>query len=144
MTTVQEPTDAPARAYEIEAGLVRLRAGKCPQCGALFCPTRLVCGGCGHRGLDELLLAPRGTVYTFTQVHQSTPEFAAPYFLAYVDFPEQVRVMLPALGDEAPRIGEAVEVVMAPGPRIVEGELEMSPHAQTVAASATTRRSSNG
>ncbi len=136
MTTVQQPTEVPPGAYQMEDGLARLRAGRCPECGALFCPPRLACAGCGHRGLDEVLLAPQGTVYTFTQVHQSTPEFQAPYVLAYVDFPEQVRVMLPVLGDQAPPIGATVQIVEAPGPRIVDGELEMGPHAQVVMAPA--------
>ncbi len=120
------------RDYEEADGLVRLRAGRCPQCGAVFCPAGLVCAGCGHRGLEDLFLGPRGTVYTYTRVHQSTPEFRAPYSLAYVDFPEQVRVMLPVLGAETPVIGDSVEIVLAPGPRLVDGELEESPHARVM------------
>lgn len=124
--------------YEAANGLVRLRGGKCPQCGAVFCPARLVCDGCGHRGLEEVLLEPRGTIYTFTEVHQSTPEFRTPYFLVYVDFPENVRVMLPATGEETPRIGAPVEIVLAPGPRLVGGEPEEGPHAHMLTDHAKT------
>ena len=132
------------RPYELEDGLVRLRAGRCPECGAVFCPARLVCDGCGHRGLDEILLAPRGTIYTFTQVHQSTPEFATPYYLVYVDFAEQVRVMLPYAGEEVPRIGESVEIVLGRGPRLAEGEPEEGPHAVMIATAGTERSDGNG
>ncbi len=137
MTSMEAATAMMKRPYEVEGGLVRLRAGRCPECGAVYCPARLVCDGCGHRGLEEILLAPRGTIYTFTTVHQSTPEFRTPYHLCYVDFDEQVRVMLPAAGDERPRIGEAVEIVLGTGPRLVDAEPEEGPHALMVAWTAT-------
>ena len=144
MVGPDEQAVASKRPYELEDGLVRLRAGRCQDCGAVFCPARLVCDGCGHRGLDEILLAPRGTVYTFTQVHQSTPEFATPYNLVYVDFAEQVRVMLPAAGEEVPRIGEPVEIVIGRGPRLVEGEPEEGPQALMVGNRARGRQGDNG
>lgn len=140
MVLVEEAMPVTKRPYEVEDGLVRLHAGRCPGCGAVFCPAGLVCAGCGHRGLDEILLSPRGTIYTFTQVHQSTPEFGTPYSLVYVDFPEEVRVMLPVLEGEIPRIGEAVQIVLAPGPRLVDGDPEEGPHAKM----ATERSESNG
>lgn len=125
-------TQAASGEYELEDGLVRLRAGRCPECGAVFCPYGLVCPGCGHRGLDEILLQPGGTIYTYTRVHQSTPQFETPYDLVYVDFLENVRVMLPALGDGPPVIGEQVEIVLARGPHIENGELVDAPHARMV------------
>ncbi len=119
--------------YDLEEDRVRLRAGRCPDCGAVFCPTGTVCAACGHRGLDEILLAPTATVYTYTRVHQSTPDFQAPYDLVYADFPENVRVMLPALGEGYPVIGEQVDIVLAPGPRVKDGQLIDMPHARTAA-----------
>ena len=139
MVSTEAATAVMKRPYEVEDGLVRLRAGRCPACNAVYCPARLVCDGCGHRGLEEILLAPRGKIYTFTTVHQSTPEFQTPYHLCYVDFDEQVRVMLPAAGEERPRIGEDVEIVLGTGPRLVGTEPEEGPHALMVAWSATGR-----
>lgn len=139
MMSSEAGTAATRPPYELEGGLVRLRAGRCPECGAVFCPARLVCAGCGHRGLEEILLAPRGTIYTFTTVHQSTPEFRTPYDLLYVDFDEQVRVMLPAVGEERPRIGEPVEIVLGTGPRLVDSEPEEGPHALMVGGTAAER-----
>ena len=144
MVSTESATAVMKRTYEVEDGLVRLRAGRCPACNAVYCPARLVCDGCGHRGLEEILLAPRATIYTFTTVHQSTPDFRTPYHLAYVDFDEQVRVMLPVAGEEPPRIGAAVEIVLGPGPRLVAGEPEVGPHALMVGAPATERSDGNG
>ncbi|HUY60534.1 MAG TPA: zinc ribbon domain-containing protein [Candidatus Dormibacteraeota bacterium] len=107
--------------YDVEDQRVRLRASRCRACGAVFHPPRLVCAGCGHRELEPVHLGPVGTAYTFTCVHQSTPDFQTPYVLVYVDFPEAVRVLLPFLGDEPPAIGETVELVLGPGPRLADG-----------------------
>ena len=49
------------------------------------------------------------------------------------DFPENVRVMLPALGEGYPVIGEQVDIVLAPGPRVKDGQLIDMPHARTAA-----------
>ncbi|MHB8244986.1 MAG: Zn-ribbon domain-containing OB-fold protein [Acidimicrobiales bacterium] len=141
--SVQEATTDLQGPFEVDNGLVRLRGGRCPHCAAVFCPARLVCDGCGHRGLEDVLLEPRGSIYTFTEVHQSTPEFRTPYFLVYVDFSENVRVMLPALGEETPKIGAAVEIVLAPGPRLVDEELEQGPHARMVTGTESERSGSN-
>ena len=143
MVTTHEASEVLKGPFELEDDFVRLRAGRCPACGAVFCPERLVCDGCGHRGLEEILLAPRATIYTFTTVHQSTPELVTPYHLAYVDFDEQVRVMLPVAGEEPPRIGAAVEIVLGPGPRLVAGEPEVGPHALVIGRSATARSDGN-
>jgi hypothetical protein len=58
-------------------------------------------------------LSGRGTVYTYTVVRQSTPEFRTPYVLVYVDLPEGVRVLGQLVGcpEEAVRVGMPVEVV---------------------------------
>jgi uncharacterized OB-fold protein len=63
--------------------------------------------------VERVDLSGRGTVYTYTVVRQSTPEFQTPYVLVYVDFPEGVRVLgqLVGCGPEAVRVGMPVEVV---------------------------------
>ncbi len=112
------PVDA---SYEVEDERVHLRGSRCRACQAVFHPPRPVCAGCGHRDLEPVRLGPVGTVYTFSRVHQSTPDFQAPYVLAYVDFPEAVRVLLPFLGEQPPTIGDEVDLVLAPGPRLADG-----------------------
>ncbi|MCL6094839.1 MAG: OB-fold domain-containing protein [Actinobacteria bacterium] len=131
MTKVDE-AEAPEKVvnYVIEDGKVRLRASKCPTCGGVFQPPRSICPADGSSPLDDILLASEGTVYTFTVVRQSTPEFKTPYILVYVDFPEQVRVLMPYDGEEPPPIGSQVDIVMGSGPRVENGEPVSIPHAR--------------
>jgi uncharacterized OB-fold protein len=42
---------------------------------------------------DELPLSTRGSVFSYTVVHQAPGGRPTPYVLAYVDLPEQVRVL---------------------------------------------------
>ncbi len=119
-----------AENFVVENGKVRLRASKCGSCGAVFYPPRSICPGDGTSSMEDALLSSAGTVYTFTVARQSTPEFRTPYVLVYVDFPENVRVLLPFDGSEPPSIGAKVEIVMANGPRQENDELISMPHAK--------------
>lgn len=79
---------------EIDAeGTGYLLGSRCGGCGAHFYPIREACSGCLSDELETVRFSPRGTVYTYTVVHQSTPAFEVPYVLGYVDLPEGVRVM---------------------------------------------------
>ena len=115
--------------FTIQDGKVRLRASRCPSCGAALYPPREICPSDGADSLEEILLSNSGTVYTFTVARQSTPEFKTPYVLVYVDFPEDVRVLLPFSGTEPPPIGAKVEVTMGAGPRLEDGVALSLPHA---------------
>ncbi len=116
--------------FLIQDGKVRLRASRCPACGAAFYPHRDNCSADGTSPIEDILLSSGGTVYTFTVARQSTPEFKTPYVLVYVDFPEDVRVLLPYDGEKPPPIGASVEIVMAAGPRLVDDNLISTPHAR--------------
>jgi len=72
-------------------------------------------------------LSRRGIVYTYTVVHQSTPEFPTPYVLAYVDLPEGVRVLaqLSETSPETARTGMEVELVGVSLPGGEEGGPEV-------------------
>ncbi|TAN20477.1 MAG: hypothetical protein EPN30_10145 [Actinomycetota bacterium] len=131
MVKLDEAKDSPRTGdYIIEDNKVRLHASRCPSCGAVFYPRRNNCSADATSPLEEIALSSGGTVYTFTVARQSTPEFKTPYVLAYVDFKEDVRVLLPFDADEPPVIGAAVEIVMAAGPRITDGGLVSIPHAR--------------
>lgn len=89
---------------------------RCPQCGAHFFPRRVICLACGHRGLEEALLSPRGRIYTFTIARQTPPGslIQAPYALAQVELPEKV-IVQSVLSDcdlDSLRIGMEVEMVL--------------------------------
>lgn len=96
-------------ALEVGPGGGRLIGARCPACGAHFFPRRELCSRClGH--LEPVALSGRGTVHTFTVIHQAPPGFEAPYVLAYVDLPEGVRVLGQLEGE--PAIGAQVELVL--------------------------------
>lgn len=75
-------------------GKPALLASVCPRCGRHFYPTRAVCLGCGHVGLDRAHLSRDGEVWSYTVVRQTPPGalVVAPYALAEIALPEGVRV----------------------------------------------------
>jgi uncharacterized OB-fold protein len=121
--TAREPAAATAEPIPLRPGLfvaddtgrLRLAGSRCARCGAHYFPRRLVCARCLATDLSVVGLSPQGTVYTYTVVHQSTPEFPTPYVLAYVDLPEGVRVLAPLAADASQvRIGMPVELCVEP------------------------------
>jgi uncharacterized OB-fold protein len=102
--------------FEVDAaGRAVLVGSRCEACGASFFPRRAVCARCRSARVATVPLGTRGTLYTYTTVHQSTPEFPTPYVLAYVDLPEGVRLLaqLVARPGEV-RIGMPVELRVEP------------------------------
>lgn len=96
-------------------GTGHLLGSRCRSCGAHFFPIREACSGCLSDDLETVRLSRSGTVYTYTVVRQSTPAFAVPYALGYVDLPERVRVMGQFSCDPSElAIGMAVELVVEP------------------------------
>ena len=74
----------------------RLLGSRCPACGEVFFPRRLVCAKCLHEGTEDMELSTEGVIYTWTYCH--VPLFAkkdadvAGYGVAQVDLPEGPRV----------------------------------------------------
>ncbi len=93
-----------------------LLGSKCESCGAHFFPVREACSGCLHDELETVRFSTTGTLYTFSVVRQSTPEFEVPYALGYLDLPEGVRVMAQLTGREPEdyEIGMEMELVVEP------------------------------
>jgi len=100
--------------FHEENGTVRLIAGECPSCGRRFFPKEDWCPNCLSTELKARLLSPVGTVYTYTVVHQkSGMGIPSPYVLAFVDFPEDVRVLMQLeTNPQDVRIGMEVSVVL--------------------------------
>ncbi len=103
--------------YEVEGDTLYLVGSQCSECGAAFYPPQVVCARCGSREGESLRLGPQGVVYSWSRVHQSTPEFETPYVLAYVDFPQDVRVLVPLVKGAEPKVGMVVTLGMDQGPR---------------------------
>jgi uncharacterized protein len=91
----------------------RLLGSRCPECGEHFFPRRFVCARCLAEGCVDVLLGPRGHIYTWTYVH--VPLFAkrdrkvGSYGVAQVDLPEGPRVQGILLG-ESDDFGIGMEV----------------------------------
>jgi len=74
----------------------QLLGSRCRACGEHFFPRRQVCARCLAQGCEDVLLGPRGTLWTYTWVH--VPFFgqkqaaAVGYGVGQVDLPEGPRI----------------------------------------------------
>ncbi len=98
------------RGYEEEGCL---RGFRCPACGLVTATWGLACARCGHRDLEEYLLAPTGRVSAFTLLSVPGDEFLndAPYAYVVVDLDRGGRISgwMPAVRSaEELSIGERV------------------------------------
>lgn len=103
--------------FEVTAdGQGFLVGSHCGQCGAHFFPIRQACSGCLSDDLETVRFSTTATLYTFSVVRQSTPDFEVPYALGYVDLSEGVRVMTQLTGrdPEDYQIGMEMELVVEP------------------------------
>jgi uncharacterized OB-fold protein len=100
-----------------------LRIQRCRSCGkAVFYP-RAICPHCHAEQLEWITASGRGTIYTYTVLHQAFGAFAAdvPFVVALIDLEEGVRMMSRITdstgGTGAPlervTIGAAVQVTFA-------------------------------
>ncbi len=93
----------------------RLLGSRCPSCGEVFFPRRLVCAKCLHEGTEDVELSTKGTIWTWTYCH--VPMFGkkdadvAGYGVAQVDLPEGPRVQsILSGGPDDFAIGMEVEI----------------------------------
>jgi uncharacterized OB-fold protein len=97
----------------------RLLGSRCEDCREHFFPRRAVCARCLSQRTTDVLLGPRGTLYSFTFVHfplfGSTRVEHVGYGVGLIDLPEGPRVQLPLAGSQEDyRIGMAVEAELEP------------------------------
>lgn len=103
-TIPERPSEAP-----------RLLGSRCRSCGEYFFPRRVVCARCLEEDTEDVLLGPRGTLYTWTYVH--FPLFGAKradaegYAVGQIDLPEGPRVQsVLSGGPKAFRVGMPMEL----------------------------------
>lgn len=85
------PPDCP---WEEHDGHLHLVGMRCSACGTCAFPARELCALCGTtEGLVRQRLAPRGRLYTFSEVHAGPKEFPSPYVIGFVDLEDGVRVV---------------------------------------------------
>lgn len=98
---------APRRRVPIEPGYFtipddpseppRLLGSRCGACGEHFFPRRKVCARCLAAACEDVLLGPRGVLWTYTWVHvpffgKKRAEVGAGYGVGQVDLPEGPRI----------------------------------------------------
>ena len=86
---------------------------RCTACATLQHPPEEICHACGAMSFDTEVLAPTGTLHSFTVVHYAANAALAaalPYTVALVQLDDapQLRVVGNLLGDGPARIGMAV------------------------------------
>jgi uncharacterized OB-fold protein len=93
----------------------RLLGSRCRACAEHFFPRRRVCAKCLESDTEDVLLGPRGTLYTWTYVH--FPLFGAAgaehggYAVGQVDLPEGPRIQaVLSGGPDDFRIGMPMEL----------------------------------
>jgi len=104
-STENEPENAGAKQILVEEGLFtipssssdepHLIAGKCKVCGEVVFPKQTGCPNCCSEDVEEILIGPKGKLYSFTNVNHPVPEGykgPIPYGIGLVDMPEGVRV----------------------------------------------------
>ena len=95
----------------------RLVAQRCSQCGYYNHPPRLMCDRCSSQNLEFAPLSGRGSIYSFTVMHQPSVagfEAEVPYVNLVIELDEQAMLLmvsnLPRAELERVRIGGRVEV----------------------------------
>jgi uncharacterized OB-fold protein len=112
-------TDAVTKNYWQGCSKQELLLQKCSNCGHLQFYPRICCIKCMSQNLEWVRSSGRGTVHTFTMVHQNvTPGFAkeVPYVYAIVELTEGVRLttnIVECVPNEV-YIGMPVSVVFEP------------------------------
>ena len=69
----------------------RLIGSKCMSCGEVFIPKGSICLHCQSFHVEEILVGPRGQLYSFTNVNHAVPEGyrgPIPYGVGLIAFPE--------------------------------------------------------
>ena len=95
---------------------------RCLCCGTYFFPKSFSCNNprCKEKKLEEVLLSPRGKLYSYTiQYYPPPPPFKfeepfSPYAIGLIELPEGIRVlgMLTGCQFEELKIGMEVEMVV--------------------------------
>lgn len=105
-----------ARSWRLRPQRYRLEGRRCTACREIHFPPRALCPACRSEALEAHLLAGRGTLYSYTVLHDVPERFAAqaPYAVGMIDLEEGIRLTAPLTDVEpaALEIGLPVEMVL--------------------------------
>ncbi|HIC95429.1 TPA: Zn-ribbon domain-containing OB-fold protein [Candidatus Bipolaricaulota bacterium] len=93
----------------------RLIGTRCPRCGAIHFPRRLICR-CGSRELEEYKLSEKGKLLSYTVIRDTPPrgyEFQVPYIIGLVELEDGVKILTQIVDafPEEIQVGMPVEMV---------------------------------
>jgi uncharacterized OB-fold protein len=74
-------------------GVPHLTGGRCRACGVRSFPRAPVCTSCLSEDIEAYDVGDRGTLYSYSIVHQAPKGWAVPYALGYIDLSDDVRVL---------------------------------------------------
>lgn len=102
---------------ESEGKLSRLIGVKCNVCGEVIFPNKSICPNCCSSDLQEILIGPRGKLYSYTVIYQPAPigyKGPVPYGVVKVEMPEGLRITGPStINDPAQfKIGMEMELLV--------------------------------
>lgn len=111
----------------------RLVLPRCNRCASVIWYPRHLCPKCGSSDVAWFEATGRGTVYSYTIVHQGEGAYAGatPFVIAYVELEEGPRVLTNLLGDTRDwSVGQAVRAVfdggIGTGPPLLRFEADRS------------------
>lgn len=101
---------------------VRLRGCRCRSCGQAFLGSMVACENCQSQELEEIVLSPRGKLYTYTVLRSRPPgdyrgpEPFQPFAAAMVELPEGLSILAPLKDCSLDRVkvGMPLELVVEP------------------------------
>ena len=103
------------RTWRLKQQRYALVGEECPHCRVKIFPPRDVCPSCGGEAKALYQFSGRGTVYSYTIMHDAPAGFegTTPYTVALVRLEEgpTITAQLTDLGDQAVEIGMPVEMV---------------------------------
>jgi 3-hydroxy-3-methylglutaryl CoA synthase len=109
---VSEDLSTPVVLFRDRRTVLSLHGGQCPQCQTVQFPRHRVCIECGQRdGLDEVKLARRGTLFTFTNdyIHDS-PDAPTPHGVVELEGGARVYVQLTDVDADQVEVDMPVEL----------------------------------
>src|SRR4030042_6553457 len=93
----------------------RLIAGHCRNCGGVMFPRQALCGNCCQETGEEMLVGPRGHLYSYTSVHFAGPEVygykgPVPYGVGEIELPEGLLVTSPLTEHDIKKLKPGMEM----------------------------------
>ena len=91
-------TGSPLRSDVVSLEPQGIKGVACRVCSRRSFPERPLCPHCGADAVDNVMMAGRGRIVSWTVVHQAPPPLQTPYTLVTVDLDDGVRLLGAATG----------------------------------------------